>query len=193
MAAQPLPLGYYEDVEPGRKKRAPRNHPRMPGSWEQYSVGIAPEPLRPEFSPVPSRDQNIPHEIAVQPVMNVAAPFIGSSAVLTEIDALAAGVDDEVKPSEYAYGRARAFVEAAYGQALLPKSVPRTIPAPLVTTDDVGGVRLAWRLGPKQLRANFGANANLRNYLYFESGLEHHVEDLDVSRLAGGLDWLAKK
>ena len=163
-ASQCFPLGYQE-VEVVGKERPNHRRPRFQPSWEQSATMLQPE-------------------------INAATPFIrNSSAVLAEID----GIEDEVKPTEYAYTRARSFVESAYSQIRMQENVPEIVPEASVTTDDVGGIRLAWRFGLKQVRANFGANANLRSYLYFESALEHHVEDLDLQRLDGGLDWLTKK
>lgn len=118
-----------------------------------------------------------------------------SRGVISEIDALLAGSDDEVAPTRHAYERARSVVEAAYGEvnrlrAKKRRGVPEIFPRPLVTTDDVGGIRLSWRLGTKQVRANFGAQPELQSYVYFESGVEHNAEDLDVEHLAGRLAWL---
>ncbi len=194
MAAQPLPLGYCLDIGVDRKQPAPPSYPRVQGSWEQFGTAVAPARAKPELSHDPSSHQSVPTEVMIQSKINLATSFVrNSSAVLSEIDALAAGTEDEVRPTEYAYTRARSYVESAYGQAKVPGHLPEIVPQVSVTTDDVGGIRLAWRLGPKQLRANFGAAANLRSYLYFESALEHRAEDLDMQRLAGGLDWLTKK
>lgn len=118
-----------------------------------------------------------------------------SRGVISEIDALLAGSEDEVAPTRHAYERARSVVEAAYGEldrlrGKKRRGVPEIFPKPLVTTDDVGGIRLSWRMGSKQVRANFGARPELQSYVYFESGLEHNAEDLDVEHLAGRLAWL---
>lgn len=113
-----------------------------------------------------------------------------SRPVLEAIDALLAGGEDEVVPTRFAYERARSVVEAAYGQVKTHKNVPTLIPRPLVTTDDVGGIRLSWRTSDRQVRANFGARPDLRSYIYFESALEHSVEPLDAQHLARRLAWL---
>jgi hypothetical protein len=118
-----------------------------------------------------------------------------SRPVIEQIDALQAGADDEVPPTEYAYERARSIIEEAYGRidssrAKKRLGVPEIFPRPFVTTDDVGGIRLSWRLGSKLLRANFGARPELQSYIYFESGLEHDAEELSVENLAGRLAWL---
>jgi hypothetical protein len=115
--------------------------------------------------------------------------------VIEEIDTLRAGREDEVVPTEYAYKNARSIIESTYGEISSPRSkkrrsVPEIFPEPLVTTDDVGGIRLSWRTEAGQVRANFGATPELRSYVYFESGLEHDVEPLDPQHLAGRLTWL---
>ncbi len=193
MAAQPLPFVYYGEPEPPRARRPSRSHPRGQQTLEQPSTAMASlisgsVPLLSLTGPQST------FEAMIQPETNVVTSFArNSAAVVAEIDNLVAGREDEVKPSEYAYTRARSFVESAYGQVKLRENVPEVVPEASVTSDDMGGIRLAWRLGPKQVRANFGANDHLRSYIYFESNLEHHIEDLDVQRLAGGLDWLIKK
>jgi hypothetical protein len=114
--------------------------------------------------------------------------------VISEIENLAA--ENEVPPTNFAYLHSRAVVGAAYG-LMLPKQsliMPMShIPRPVVVTDDVGGIRLAWRKGIKTVRANFGANDNLRSYVYFESGIEHGVRPLDAASLSDMLNWLIKR
>jgi hypothetical protein len=107
--------------------------------------------------------------------------------VLEKIERLNAGVEDEVKPTKYASSRARSIVESAYAQI----NANGHLPDASATTDDVGGIRLAWRNGPKHVLANFGAEAHLRSYIYFESPQEHQIEALDAHHLAGRLVWLA--
>jgi hypothetical protein len=121
------------------------------------------------------------------------APMVKSSrSAIEAIDALRAGTEDEAAPTEYAYERARAIVEAAYGR-MRPHSIPTILPRPVITTDDVGGIRLSWRSEAKQVRANFGAGPELQSYVYFESNSEHNAEDLDSEHLAGRLAWLTGK
>ncbi len=193
MAAQPLPLVDYGGTEEGRQQSAAKDHPRQQPNWEQFGIGVV--PMRKERKPLPtSVDPQPLIETTAQPETDVNTPFTRNwSAVLAEIDTLAAGTEDEVMPSEYAYSRARSTLESVYRQIKPPENVPQIVPEHSVTTDDVGGIRLAWRLGSRQIRINFGANATLRSYIYFESPLEHHVEDLDVQRLAGRLAWLTEK
>ena len=128
-------------------------------------------------------------------IRRVGGPPGWTWPAIEEIDALRAGREDEIVPTEYAYKNARSIVESAYGEIYNPSSkkrrgVPKIFPKPSVTTDDVGGIRLSWRTEAGQVRANFGATPERRSYVYFESGLEHDVEPLDPQHLAGRLTWL---
>ncbi len=193
MAAQPLSLEYYGEAETAISRRPSRPHARSQQSLEQPSAAMS--MARTTIGPLPrlAAPQSI-SEAMTQLGANALTSFVrNSSMVVAEIDGLIAGHEDEIKPSEYAYSAARSLVESAYGQIKLRESVPEIVPEASVTTDDVGGIRLAWRLGPKQVRANFGANAQLRSYIYFESDIQHAVEQLDVQHLAGRLAWLTEK
>jgi hypothetical protein len=114
---------------------------------------------------------------------------LNPSLVVAEIDQLRRGVEDEVIPSGFAHFNARQTVESGYGQ-FKSYALAKTVPRPFVTTDDVGGIRLVWRSGKKQVLANFGARSGLKSYLYFESPTEHGSEALDPGNLAGRLSWL---
>jgi hypothetical protein len=125
-----------------------------------------------------------------------------SEAVISEIDALMVGREDEAKPTEFAYSNARNLIESAYGKAFgqvkVPWSVQEVLPNPAATTDDMGGIRLLWHEGTKQIRLNFGADENRRSYLYFEEdlrqqGINHGVELLDPDHLAERFAWLMGK
>jgi hypothetical protein len=125
-----------------------------------------------------------------------------SEAVINEIDALMVGREDEAKPTEFAYSNARNLIESAYGKAFrqvkVPWSVQEVLPNPAATTDDMGGIRLLWHEGTKQIRLNFGANENRRSYLYFEEdlrqqGINHGVQPLDPDHLAERFAWLMDK
>lgn len=115
---------------------------------------------------------------------------LNPSPVVAEIDQLRQGVEDEVIPSDFAYSNARQAVESGYGQFKSYALAPKTVPRPFITTDDVGGIRMAWRSGKKQVLANFGARPDLKSYLYFESPVEHGSEVLDPRNLSGRLSWL---
>jgi hypothetical protein len=124
------------------------------------------------------------------------SPFAGwSRSIVAEIDALLARDEDEVAPTPYAYEKARSVVESAYaeisrGRGKKPRGVPEVFPKPLVTTDDVGGIRLSWRAGSKHLTVNFGATDQRRSYVYFETNADHGIHELQPHALAAKLGWL---
>jgi hypothetical protein len=114
------------------------------------------------------------------------------SSVLASVDELVApDPDGDVPATEHAYQSARAVLEAAYGRLLATK--PRAnLPAPVVTTDDIGGVRVSWQLGERHVRTNFGATPNQNSYLYFESPTEHAADALQPTALSTRLEWMIK-
>jgi len=120
-------------------------------------------------------------------------PSRARDAIVHDMDELMAGKEDEEKPTEYAYANARRIIESAYGKAKIASGVSTTVPKPLATTDDVGGIRLLWNLGAKNVRLNFGADDDRQTYLYFEAGLNHGVEPLDEEHLATRLAWLTAR
>lgn len=116
-----------------------------------------------------------------------------SDVIVHDIDELMAGKEDEAKPTEFAYAYARRVIESAYGKAKVTGRVPTVLPKPLATTDDVGGIRLLWNLGARNIRLNFGAARDRQSYLYYEADLEHGVEPLNDENLVKRLDWLTGK
>jgi hypothetical protein len=113
-------------------------------------------------------------------------------AIIDEVDTLKAGVEDESIPSDYAYNKTRIMVWASY-KRLSQRSVPLIVPDPvLVTTDEAGGVRIAWEVREKRLRAHFGSKAESRSYLYFQSNEKHDIEELDETNLSRRLAWLTQ-
>jgi hypothetical protein len=101
--------------------------------------------------------------------------------------------DGETPATEHAYQSARAVVESAYGLLLAGKGPkPNLLPAPIVTTDERGGVKLSWQRGDRHVRTNFAAADAFRSYLYFESPTEHDVQALQPAVLSSRLDWLLK-
>jgi hypothetical protein len=125
--------------------------------------------------------------IATDPADNPLLTIVASINGLMK----ASDEENEVVATEHAYSTARATIESAYGRLLdQKKAVISKVPAPAVTTDDRGGVRLSWRSGEKQVRVNFGAFPEARSYLYFESPLEHNVDDLQPTNLSQRLEWL---
>jgi hypothetical protein len=127
-------------------------------------------------------------------VTNVPVPNLGSlTNIMSEIENLDSG--NEVAPTNFAYLKCRAVVGAAYGLMLSKQNLFTMlagIPKPVIVTDDVGGIRMAWRKGNRTVRANFGGNEHLQSYTYFESDTEHGVMPLDGSSLSDRLKWLIK-
>jgi len=195
MAAQPIAFDILEGTAEPKRASAPRQ------SWMQE---LQPADLIVWETPWAAADelQMAPAVLQVfsQPHSAhgyFAAPVTEGSPVIREIDALLAGSEDEVVPTMYAYQRARSFIEGAYGEVRGQRvkkhsGVPEIFPKPLVTTDDVGGIRVSWRTETRQVRANFGARPEpeLRSYVYFESAFDHGIEPLDTQHLAGRLAWL---
>jgi hypothetical protein len=67
------------------------------------------------------------------------------------------------------------------------------IPVPTLSTDESGGIRVRWMVNgatPRQLRVNFGSKSQRRSYIYYESGTEHGIRDLDVANLSERIHWL---
>jgi hypothetical protein len=97
-----------------------------------------------------------------------------------ELEKLRSNVDgDWVTPTLYAYENARGVVE------LFPD-----LDVPFMATDGEGGIRMAWRRGQKQVRANFGAQPGLKSYIYYESPESYAAEDLQPIKLWNRLRWL---
>jgi hypothetical protein len=98
--------------------------------------------------------------------------------------------DDWEQPSTYAYERALDVLPRAYSQLRLKHPGCDRLPEPFLSTDSAGGVRTAWRWKTRQIRVNFGAEPDLRSYIYFESPTEHAIEELQETTLADRLYWL---
>lgn len=97
-----------------------------------------------------------------------------------ELEILLANKDqDWITPTRYSYNRALAILESVVD-----------LPVTFMTTDPEGGIRMAWRQGRSQVRANFAARPELRSYIYYESPIVHDVEDLDALNLLKRLSWL---
>jgi hypothetical protein len=101
--------------------------------------------------------------------------------------------DDWLPPTEQAYGNAIDLLPRACFQIRAQHPGCGPLPAPLLSTDSQGGIRIAWHSGRKQVRANFGASTTSRSYIYFESAPEHGVEELQVATLAERLYWLIEE
>lgn len=156
---------------------------------QDWSGDLIRDVFRSEYKNEPGGGQSAP---SIGGRLSVLAAWDHWSAVLSSIDGLMTVRESEDVPATaYAYRAARSVVESAYGllQSGKRKLAP-SIPAPIVVTDDRGGVKLAWEHGAKHVRVRFGANPELRSYLYFESQAGHDVEDLQPSTLKRRLDWL---
>lgn len=92
-------------------------------------------------------------------------------------------------PTDYAYRVAVNLAVDAYFQ--IAELHPGTVlPTPFASTDDSGGVRIAWRLQGKQVRVNIGGKPELRSYIYFQSPAGPGVETPQAAVLADRLYWL---
>lgn len=129
----------------------------------------------------------------------ITAPFASTldvidkkySEVFLEINSLKQPEDiGDPVPTDFAYWSSLRTVAAAYSS--LRREHPRysELPTPVGVVDSAGGVRLIWKTNAKQVKANFGGRADLRSYLYYESGQVYDVEPLDVPTLARRLGWL---
>jgi hypothetical protein len=217
MSAQPIVFGILEETPETKRSKVPepKRSPRQSSLQDLQPADLivadllaGETPLWRMESPTPVGVDLVGQDLVTQLFPQVfsqprSARSLGeifgteSSPVISEIDALLAGSEDEVVPTGYAHERARSIIEAAYGEINRRRfkkhwGVPKIFPKPLVTTDDVGGIRVSWCTENKQVRANFGARPEpeLRSYVYFESALEHGVDQLDAQHLAGRLAWL---
>ena len=101
------------------------------------------------------------------------------------------GLED---PTEYANRCAAQVLGRAYTIFWLQDFLEyNKLVKPDVTTDDLGGVRISWRISSRVLRANFGADVKHRSYLYFEDGQFRGVDELRGETLAERLRWLVLK
>jgi hypothetical protein len=125
---------------------------------------------------------------------DVSIPSLGNlTNIMSELENLDS--ENEVPPTNFAYLKSRAVVGMAYGLMLSKQNLFTMlagIPEPVIVTDDVGGIRMAWRKGNKTVRANFGGDEHLQSYSYFESPTEHGVVPLDGGSLSDRLKWLSK-
>jgi hypothetical protein len=87
----------------------------------------------------------------------------------------------------------RVVTEALTRLDLEHRAVLKKIPEAAVSTDDLGGVRVSWRVDENWVRANFGAAVENLSYIYFECGAEHGVVDSAGDKLAERLTRLIKR
>jgi hypothetical protein len=113
-------------------------------------------------------------------------------AIASQMDSLPTSDDVEVRPTNYAYLRAKQSVLAAYVSMLSEKTERIRIPThPIIGTDDVGGVLVSWASGDKYVAVKFGAQPDSRSFVYFEQGEDHHALDLSEKNLLEKLKWLS--
>ena len=97
--------------------------------------------------------------------------------------------DDWEPPTDHAYWQAFNLVVGAYFQ-VASQHPGCALPIPFVSTDDSGGVRIAWRFQTKQVRVNVGGRPGLRSYIYFQSSSGHDIDAPLATTLADRLYWL---
>jgi hypothetical protein len=99
--------------------------------------------------------------------------------------------EDAGVPTGYALRNAIEILPSAYTVARLrgPEEY-NSIPPATLATDEVGGLRLYWQVGRRQIRVNFGASPDRRSYVYFQDRERHGVDPLDAEALAERLQWL---
>jgi hypothetical protein len=130
------------------------------------------------------------------PVMTTAKQLASETQqVLRSIEGLRTGAgEDEIAATEYAVLEASKSVTGALVTMQLERAVAfATLPGPVLSTDDVGGIRISWSQKNACVRANFGATPHNRTYLYFESGNDRGIAAVDPSTLAERLFWLISK
>jgi hypothetical protein len=113
------------------------------------------------------------------------------STIQRQLEFLPASEDIEVRPSSYAHDEAKRMVGAAYATLFLDNPLPnRKPPAPILGTDDVGGILISWILGNRYVAAKFAARPDSRSFVYFEEGAEHRAVEVSEQSLADRLRWL---
>ena len=184
--ALPLPVDLPDETEPTASSEQPYFQDIAPISRQAKSVKVSCTWPNQQFFTIPTSY-----------VFSGFGEFLslGNFAnVVSEVENLSA--ENEVPPTDFAYLKCRSVVGAAYGLVLSKRNVPisiSNIPKPVIVTDDMGGIRLAWHRGNKTVRANFGATPIHRSYTYFESDTEHGVTPLDGASLSDRLNWLVKR
>jgi hypothetical protein len=97
---------------------------------------------------------------------------------------------DEEQASSFAYENALHILAKAYAVLKLSSADYYGLPRPILTTDDQGGLRTRWVNKTREVRANFGASALRKSYLYFEEREVYGVEQLSPDLIARRLQWL---
>jgi hypothetical protein len=113
------------------------------------------------------------------------------SAIKQQLQALMTSDDIDVKPTSYAFSRVRASIMFVYHSMAADKARRESPPAPVIGTDESGGVMVSWTSGGKYVAAKFGAGPELRSFVYFEQGVTHSAVDLSQQNLLAKVRWLA--
>jgi hypothetical protein len=172
-----------------------RSRRRVEQSYNQNDFG---QPIKvfPLGTKIASEDAILNNAL---PLLNEQSSEIDAPDILSQVlarlnsEMIIRDEDDEVRASEYAYKAARAVIESTYGRLQAEKRMPlKSLPNPIVATDDRGGLRISWENGEKHVRTSFAASEGLRSYLYFESPANHDVEELLPNTLSDRLDWILK-
>jgi hypothetical protein len=201
MAAQHNPWGTVEDQRPASRtspRRGERQNYRQPTPSKKAHSSVFPHLQMLDDALTELRFN--PFAAFLDAFRDEAPAIAGTEAdllptILASIDRLISpdANDGDLPATEYAYQSARAVVESAYGRLRdSGKHRATNLPAPIVTTDDIGGVKLSWQRGDRHVRTSFAASQGMRSYLYFESAAEHAVEDLQPSALSSRLEWILR-
>ena len=115
------------------------------------------------------------------------------AVVESQIDLLPTSEDVEVPPTTFAHGEAKRMIVGAYVEIFSDKPNQRTRkpPAPVIGTDDMGGILVSWTSGNKYVAAKFASQPAVRSFVYFEQGAEHRALDLNEQSLLDRLRWLS--
>ena len=118
------------------------------------------------------------------------------AVVESQIDLLPTSEDVEVPPTTFAHGEAKRMIVGAYVEIFSDKPNQRTRkpPAPVIGTDDMGGILVSWTSGNKYVAAKFASQPEVRSFVYFEQqGAEHRALDLSDQNLLDRLRWLSER
>jgi len=102
--------------------------------------------------------------------------------------------EEDVMPTYYALILATETVLSAYNQLFTGRGerTATKLPAPTITTDDVGGIMASWKGENKYLVANFGADEGRKSFLYWSMGGDPKSSPIDDLKLQQQLHWLTE-
>jgi hypothetical protein len=102
------------------------------------------------------------------------------------IDSLTTSEEIEVRPTDYAFTRAKHILLSA----LLSSEKARPAVPPVIGTDDMGGILITWTSGDKYLAAKFGAGPQSNSFIYHEQGAPNPAAEISERNLSEMLEWL---